>query len=328
MTALSRREFLKITALAGGVMAVGSLVELEFRQRRLSLKEEREMMGTVVHLTVIADDEKLRRQALHHTFEQMEHLVRIFDTRNLQSPVSVLNRAGRLDSAPDELLTLLAVAQEMSERSHGAFDITVKPMVDALSAGRLPSNSMKALVDYRNLSRKGRSIRFKIPGAQVTFDAIAKGFVVGGVAALKELGFDSVLVEAGGDLMASGRPSHQRAWEIGVEHPRPEQFNGYVARFSLSDQAAATSGDYFIAYNEDRSLNHIVDPRTGVSPLGLASATALAGRAAVADAMSTTIMVLGAEEGLALANQTEGVEALVVTKDLVVKRTSGFPKDH
>ena len=127
--------------------------------------------------------------------------------------------------------------------------------------------------------------------------------------------------------MALGKPNGRQAWEIGVEHPRPDQFNGFIAKFSLSGRAAATSGDYFNAYNTNKSLNHIVDPKTGVSPLELASATVLAGSAMLADAISTTIMVLGAREGLALVNRIHGVEALTVTKNLAVMRTTGFPHD-
>jgi thiamine biosynthesis lipoprotein len=161
---------------------------------------------------------------------------------------------------------------------------------------------------------------------QITLDGIAKGAVVdGAVARLQALGFAAVLVEAGGDLRATGIDQY---WRVAVQPPRPEKTNEFVAAFELAEQAAATSGDYMNAFNPDRSLHHIVDPRLGLSPSELASTTVIAPSATDADALSTTLMVLGVKQGLALAEKLAGVEALVVAKDLQLYRSSGFPADQ
>lgn len=326
MSSLSRRDFLKITAVAGGTLVGGSLLKSAIYSAPVVFKETRSLMGTRIHLTLVATEGMDASRTLEATFAEMERLIAIFSTHDAGSAVSQLNRDGVLQNAPAELISMVASAREFSEISNGAFDITVKPLADALRAGRIPGEAEHALVNYRHLVQDGQSLRLLTPGMQITFDAIAKGYIVDqGVEVLKTQGFDNVLVEAGGDLMAIGHTQEDNAWEIGIEHPRQEQFAGVMSKFSLSGAGVATSGDYFNAFTVDKSLNHIIDPQTGVSPLELASATALAPNAKLADAISTTIMVLGAEEGLALVNRLDGVEALIVTKDLTVRRTAGFP---
>jgi thiamine biosynthesis lipoprotein len=93
----------------------------------------------------------------------------------------------------------------------------------------------------------------------------------------------------------------------------------------VHDRAVATSGDYLQYFTEDRRLHHIVDPRTGVSPRELASVSVIAPDAATADVLSTALMVMPMAAGIALVNSLPDVEALFISKDLQVRRTSGFP---
>ena len=102
----------------------------------------------------------------------------------------------------------------------------------------------------------------------ITLDGIGKGYIVdAGTAVLREHGFSNVLVEAGGDLMASGKKEAAQPWRVGVQPPRP-QTDKVLARFNLNNQAAATSGDYMQPFSADLSQHHILDPRTGYSAPG------------------------------------------------------------
>jgi thiamine biosynthesis lipoprotein len=207
--------------------------------------------------------------------------------------------------------------------SQGAFDITVKPVLDAMRESRSLSQGLKNLVDYRLLNITDNEISFAQSGMAVTLDGIAKGSVVdGGVAKLLQLGFESVLVEAGGDMMAKGT-SNGEMWKIGITHPRSR--TDYIAQVFIRDQAVATSGDYMNYFSADFTAYHIIDPRTGQSPSELASATVIAPKAAEADALSTTMMVLGVQDGLKLIEQLPGTAALLVTKDLHIYRSNSFP---
>ncbi len=181
-----------------------------------------------------------------------------------------------------------------------------------------------ALVGYQNLALDGARIAFARPGMQITLDGIAKGYIVdAGVAALQARGFENVMVEAGGDLMAAGEKTPRSLWQIGIQSPRFEK-PGLLASFAVQNQAVATSGDYHQAFTPDLTLHHILDPLTGVSAPQLASATVLAASGAQADAMATALMVMEVEAGLALVESLPGIEAYLVTKGLEEIQSTGF----
>jgi FAD:protein FMN transferase len=323
---LSRRDFLKITALAGAVAGMGTtafryLSDLAGPQK---VSETHHLMGTIINFVIIAASQQAAHDAIDRTVHEMRRLIQIYDSRQADGPLGRLNATGITRHAPPELVATLKQALHFSRLSQGAFDITVKPMLDTLRESRLPASTgeLKKLVDYRLLDITGNGISFARPGMALTLDGIAKGSVVdGGVSVLRQLSFGSVLVEAGGDMMAKGP-----AWKIGISHPRAQ--TEYVARVSIQDQAVATSGDYMNYFSADHADFHIIDPRTGRSPSQLASATVIAPSAAEADALSTTLMVLGVEDGLKLIEQLPGTAALVVTKDLVTYRSSRFPSEQ
>ncbi|MEX1275499.1 MAG: FAD:protein FMN transferase [Bacteroidota bacterium] len=323
---ISRRDFLKITALTGGAIAAGVLVRRKLVQPVFTVKESRIMMGTTVQLTVVSEDELKAQLALNSTFSEMSRLIKLFDHRLTGGPISLLNRNGYLSSPPKELVDVFAHAYKISELSGGAFDITVKPLVDARFAGLQVNERLLSLVDYRSVHTSADEIRFRRPDMEVTLDGIAQGTVVdGAVASLKALGCTNVLVEAGGELLVNGLPASGAGWQIGITHPRPELVAGNLVLFTLTSGAAGTSGDYYQPLSPDRVEHHVVDPRLGCSPTELASATVVAPDATSADALATAVMVMGTKAGLALINSLESIEALVVTKDLEVKKTMGFP---
>jgi thiamine biosynthesis lipoprotein len=323
---MSRRNFLKITAVAAAALAVPEIAHQALRVRQIQLTETRSLMGTIVHLTVITPDETTGRKALDATFGEMERLIAIFDHRRDSSPLAMLNRSGQLTTACPELISVMSRALHYGALTNGAFDVTVKPIVDRFQLGKFDVDGIRELVDYRQITVTGDRITFSKPGMAVTLDGIAKGYVVDkGTDCLQQYGFDNVIVESGGDLYASGHTWHNNAWQIGVAHPRPNHLNGYAAHFSLSDRAVATSGDYLNNFTQDFSRHHIIDPRTGNSPTELASVSVVAPDATSADALSTALMVMPLEEGIALVNGLPEVEALFVSKDLTIRRTRGFP---
>jgi thiamine biosynthesis lipoprotein len=155
-----------------------------------------------------------------------------------------------------------------------------------------------------------------MPGMNLTFDGIAKGLVVdAGVDALRTSGFENVIVEAAGDLLASGERDFQIPWKIGIRPPR----NGMTQQLPIlhiKNQAVATSGDYLSSFTDDFSMNHILDPRRGFSSPELSSATVIAPSASLADGLATTIMVLGVQAGLELLKSFPGCDAYLLDKDL------------
>jgi thiamine biosynthesis lipoprotein len=322
---LTRRDFLKITALAGAAVGLSASIA-----RHLSnlgylnkVSETHTLMGTIVNFVVISESEEQAKSAIHATVNEMRRLIQVYDYRSADSPLGQLNATGSTHQPPPELVATLRQALHFGSLSHGAFDITVKPMLDALRENRPATQELADLVNYRLLSVTNDEIRLARPGMAVTLDGIAKGCIVdGAVAILNQLGFENVLVEAGGDMMAKSTQDGQ-TWKVGIAHPRKQ--NEFVATISIQNQAVATSGDYMNYFSSDHSSYHIIDPQSGRSPSQLASATVIAPSVAEADALSTTMMVMGLQDGLALIENLPNTSALLISKDLQLHRSSNFP---
>ena len=161
----------------------------------------------------------------------------------------------------------------------------------------------------------------------VDLSSIAKGHGVDAIAELlRGRGFTDFLVEIGGEVFASGRRRDGRAWRVGINRPDPEAGPAEIYKVvPLGDQALATSGDYRSYILQDgRRRSHVIDPRTG-QPVtnGVVSASILAPSCRLADGLATAVMVMGADEGLALVERLDEVEGLIV-----VERRGGFLEER
>ncbi len=316
---LSRRDFLKITAI-GGAAALGLYLGLDGEPRTTAVHETRLLMGTVVNLTIICDDRQTAKNAITACFDHMTELEAVLSRFQPQSQLSKLNQTGVVADAHPALLGLIKQSLELGDLTGGAFDITVKPLLDLYQAapGILPAPGKieQALkqVDYQKINLSGQVIAFQQPGMSITLDGIAKGFIVDeGVAVLKRFGFKNVLVEAGGDLMGLGEKAPQA--------PRKEM-GSMMTTFNVQNRALATSGDYMQSFTLDFSEHHIIDPHHGHSPSELASASIFALTAALADGLATAVMVMGVQ-GIHLIENMANCEAYLITKGLDVLKTSG-----
>ncbi|MHC4960311.1 MAG: FAD:protein FMN transferase [Planctomycetota bacterium] len=326
----SRRAVLKIIAV-GGAAGLGATYAFTAR-RRDPVTRSRELMGTRVHLTVVDDDRERAEAAADATLARMAALEGELSRYRADSAVGRLNASGAIDDAPESLLAVLALANEIHALGDGAFDITVQPVLDAYrnrlgEAHELPADAaLEAAVgrvDQRRLRIDGRRVALDT-GMRITLDGIAKGHIVdAGVAELRARGLSNVLVEAGGDLVAGGRKAAGTPWSIGIRRPRPGGA-ALQARLDARDVAVATSGDYMQAFTPDFRQHHILDPRTGRSAPELASATVVAPTAAEADALATLCMVAGSRRALDLLAARDGCEGYFVTKSLEVNKTPGF----
>jgi thiamine biosynthesis lipoprotein len=326
-TNLNRRAFLKITAVIGGLALGGSLLTHLKQVSPFKLQQTRHLMGTLITLTILTPNKIAGENAIAATFAEIERLIAIFDHRHQAGPVAQLNREGVLWNPPPELHSLIDLALNTSQLSKGAFDISIKPLLDISVNSQSIHSSICDLINYRYIHSRPQSINFKQQGMGITLDGIAKGRVIdGGVSILRSLGFENVMVEAGGDLYASQVPSGDSPWRIGVENPRNEKTYDLIGAFDVEEKGVATSGDYRYYFSKDHADHHIKDPRTGISPQELCSVTVLAPDATLADALSTTLMVMGTEEGLALIDSTPGVEALLITKSLEHFPSRDFPE--
>lgn len=321
---ISRRQFISILAAAGATFALGLPALKKYHQ----VSRSRLVMGTIVNLTLISPDRAGAEAAAEACLAEMASLEKILSRHLPESQLSSLNLHGSLENPHPALRDLITQSRQLSELSSGAFDITVKPLQDLYqSEGGTPSpdqiQDVLQLIGYQHLLLEGGLAYYAHPGMAVTLDGIAKGYIVdAGVDLLKVAGFKDVLVEAGGDLTASGSKSSNSPWTIGLQDPR-KAIGEILTRVALRDRSLATSGDYLQSYTLDQSSHHILDPRTGFSPPDFSSVSVSAPSASLADGLATALMVMG-QEGLELIDSLSDCEAFTISKDGCIKRTTGF----
>lgn len=329
---INRRQFLKIFAISG-IAGLSLKLSSSMQVNLKTNSETRLLMGTLVNLTVVTADALTGKTAIQACFEHMSKLEAVLSRYNPNSEVSILNRQGYLTRAAPSLIEILKLSKTFSLMSGGAFDITIKPILDLYaqnhtSNANLPSKDeltlAKSLVDYHNVIVEGDQVSFTKPGMEISLDGIAKGYIVDqGVSILRQLGFDSILVEAGGDLYASGDRNPGMRWNIGVRSPRGVSTD-LLTNISVTNQSVATSGDYMNTFSPDFNHHHIIDPHTGHSNKELSGVTVIYPHTAGADALATSIMVLGVDKGLELANSLPDCEAMLITKDLKTLQTDAL----
>jgi thiamine biosynthesis lipoprotein len=223
---------------------------------------------------------------------------------------------------------------EIGDLNEGAFDITwaaLWGLWDFRAAEpRLPDPEevarRTALVDYRKVVVDDDAGTVYLPeaGMKIGLGGIAKGYALDRAAeALRARGVDSFLILGGGQVLAGGTRG-DRPWKVGVRDPRGTATT-YFATLEVTDASTSTSGDYERFFILDgKRYHHIIDPRTGWPSEGLSGVTVVSPDATLADALSTAIMVMGQERGLALAERLPDVEAVLVDPDGDLWTTSGL----
>ncbi len=289
-------------------------------------------MGTQINLIAYGPDHDTCLDAVESTFTRMESLVGMLSRHDPASELSQLNRNGIIDRPGKDIREVLLLGKNISRTTDGAFDVTMLPLQELYSLKKsshpLPSDAdlheTLKMVDYTKLAISQDAIQLRKKGMAVTLDGIGKGYIVDqGVAEFKNKGFDSVYVEAGGDLMVTGSKVAGKPWQIGIRNPRTDSPNELIV-MGLSNKAVATSGDYMQPFSADLRHHHIIDPRTGISPPELASATVTASSVALADALATAAMVMGPEKSLQTFAALPDCECLLIGKDLNQFKSKGF----
>ena len=318
----SRRQFLY---LMGGVAALGAVPAL--RSRGLERVERKSWaLGSDVSITALHEDRRCAELAVDDAFAELDRIEEVMSLYRPHSQLCRLNRDGLLENPDPSLLAVLRAAQDMAERSGGAFDATVQPLwqlyAEAKKAGRLPDaaaiQAAQRLVDWRRLRLSDERITLS-EGSAVTLNGIAQGYAADRVqAVLAARGIRHALLNTG-EFGSLGR-----AWKVGIQHPRRP--DAYLAVAQLDGRFLSTSGDYATYFSDDFRHHHIFDPRTGLSPVEFSSVTILARTGMESDALTKVLFVLGLEKGMEFVRATPGADAMCMRKDGVVIATDGFPR--
>ncbi len=297
-------------------------------------------MGSKFVIVLYAPDEQLANRALDAAFARIAALDACLSDYASDSELSRLsNAAPTPEPVPvsDDLLAVLTRAQRISEQSHGAFDVTVGPLTKLWRRARrqrqMPPEegllAARAAVGYASLvlDPTARTARLTKPHMRLDLGGIGQGYAVDqAMLELEKLGIQRAIINASGDLAASGPPPGQPGWVVGIaplEPQAPPSVFGYLAH-----QALSTSGDAFQFVEIDHvRYSHIVDPRTGLGLTQRSSVSVLARNCTDADALATAASVLGPVEGLQLLElvpDTEGLAVVAENDHVFTRQTSGF----
>ena len=299
-------------------------------------------MGTSWSVRLVAGDRMPRAPVLAAIQGALDEVVARMSTWDAQSDLCRFNRAAPATRQvlPASFFEVLACARDVAERSDGAFDPTAGALVDAWGFGPVAPQGVPDGADLlRALGQSGwrrleldaaRRSALQPGGLALDLSAIAKGFGVDLVARrLHALGFESHLVEVGGELRGSGIKPDGQPWWVQLEHPdaRP---GGQPTLLALHGLSVATSGDYRRWFEHGGArYSHTIDPRDGL-PIrhGLACVTVIHAQCMLADAWSTALNVLGPVDGPALADRLDLAARFVVRRDTLFEERSSAAFDR
>ena len=291
-------------------------------------------LGTQAYIELWSEDSAQASQLILDVQAEFERINQLMSPYIASSELSLLNRQAA--SAPvqvsAEMYQLLQQARQISELSNGAFDITfasvgfyydyrarLKPDAAQLQQGR-------QLVNYQSVELlPGNTVRYRQAGIKIDLGGIAKGYAVErGIMLLAARGIKHAQLTAGGDSRLLGDKAG-KPWLVGIKHPR--QDDKYAATLPLENTAISTSGDYERFFIEEGvRYHHILDPKTGQSAAGALSVSVTGPDTTQTDALSTTLFVLGLQQGLALIEQIDGYEAIFIDANRQMYFSSGLTR--
>lgn len=276
------------------------------------------MLSTMI--TITADD----KTAVDKSFDEIRRIEKLLSAYVESSEVSAVNSApyGTPVKVSRETFDLLRIASDCKTLTSGAFDITVKPLVDMWDisgGGKVPDAEEigrgVALVGDVVLNEDNLTVTLTKEGMKIDLGGIAKGYAGDRVREiLKSEGVKSAIADLGGNIVAIGKKGNS-PWKVGLQSPADSRGTAF-ATVEAEDSCVVTSGGYERFFEADgKTYHHIIDPRTGVNPTNdVLSVTVITPNGTVADALSTAFFVMGREKGMEIAS-TLGIDAVFYTAE-------------
>jgi thiamine biosynthesis lipoprotein len=305
-------------------------------QKEHMFKKSAFLMDTVVTVTVVSDSRDGADKAIGSAFSEIGKLGKLCDFFSPDSEISKINKnagVSEVKVSPD-IIELLEKAQYVSEKTDGAFDVTIGPveiLYDFHKTIKPRENEIRRnlpLVDYKDLIiHKDRSTIFlRKKGMLIDPGGITKGYAADkAVEVLRKYGIRSGIVAVAGDIRTFGLKPDGRPWRIGIKNPRAKDRDDEImATLGLSDMAISTSGDYERFFISDgKRYHHLLDPRTGHSAGGCKCVSVIAKEGAFTDSFATGIFVLGPEKGLKVLEKL-GLGGVIIDSQDVIYMTPGI----
>lgn len=294
------------------------------------------LMGSRFDITVIAANEKQGNSYIDLAIREISRIEKLISSWDQNSQTSLINNSAGLKpvKVDTELFELIQRALKISKLTNGAFDISYASM-DKIwkydgSMTEMPSEeSIKksvAKVGYKNivLDKENLTVFLKLKGMKIGFGAIGKGYAADKAKALLiKKGVKAGIINASGDLNVWGRQPNGKDWTVAIINPLNKE--KVFSWLPIQNSAVVTSGNYekYVKFNGEMYA-HIIDPRTGYPCKGILSVSVFAKNAELADALATSIFVMGVETGLNFINQLKGIETIIIDKDNKIHSTKNI----
>lgn len=307
------------------------------RQKSI-VQQDEYMLGTLIQAKVFNIDKKSAKKSLTRAFQRVQEIEERFSVNIPTSEVSCINEnAGIIPiSVNEETIKVLEKSIYYAKLSGGAFDPTIGALVNLWGIGtkdaKVPDNqSLKETMDtigFNNLiiNKDKLTAYLTKSGSKLDLGAIVKGYAADEMKKiLVEEGIKTAFLNLGGNVLVIGSKVDGSPWRIGVQNPFQRRGN-YIGILETKDQAIVSSGNYERYFEQNnKKYHHILDPNTGYpSDNGLVSVTIITSQSIDADALSTSVYVMGLEKGLDLIENLPDTEAILITEMKKVYITSGL----
>jgi thiamine biosynthesis lipoprotein len=283
------------------------------------------LMGTAFELIAVGNSQEKAQKSIQAGIEEIQRIERLISSWEANSQTSNINRnAGiRAVKVDEELFNLIKRSLKISQLTRGAFDISFAsldhPFIFDGQSHPLPDQATLATsiqkIDFNKiiLDEANQTVFLKEKGMKIGFGGIGKGYAANkAIAIMREYDLLGIVVNASGDIRAWGKNEQNMNWKVAITDPNDPWKS--IGNLTLGNLAVVTSGDYEKYFtHEGKRYAHIINPKTGMPTSGIQSVTIVCPDAEIADALATSVFVLGKNEGLELINHLKGVEGLIVT---------------
>lgn len=287
-------------------------------------RKVQKLMGNAFEISVYAADQIEADHVLNEAVAEIKRIEALLTTFNNESQTNKINQAAGIEPVVvnKEVFDLIKRAQKISALTQGAFDLSYGSIDKRLwnfdhHMNTLPdadtAKKMVRLINYENiiLNESEHSVFLKEKGMRIGFGGIGKGYAADKAKQkLQQLGVESGIVNAAGDLSAWGYQQDGSPWTIGIADPNTKNPFSYL---NITNTAVATSGNYekYVMIN-GKKYSHTINPKTGMPITGIKSVTILSPHAEISDALATPVTVMGTTVGLDLINQLTGIGCIII----------------
>ena len=310
----------KITFILAFLLCLNASAQQTFKR---TLK----LMGSRFDITVVAKNQEEADDAINLAISEIIRIEKLISSWDPNSQTSLINtNAGIKPVEVDaELFDLISRSLSISKLTDGAFDISYASMDKIWKFDGSMTQMPNSETIKESVARVGfNKIQLDVPnhqvflpekGMKIGFGAIGKGYAADKAKALLiSKGVTAGIINASGDMNTWGKQPDGTTWKVAITNPMNK--NKVFALLPLINNAVVTSGNYekYVSFNNKR-YTHIIDPRTGYPSTGIISATVFAPKAELADALATSVFVMGIEVGLNRINQLPNIECIIIDEN-------------